>query len=234
MQEEHGYMPEEITDLREQYRTFDPSGNGIPLNMLPKLLLNAFPACDTEPRQRTHAQDFAHMVKHTWNGKVHFDAFLNLVRLAQDEAEVQDFDDENRLMASLGLSRDELRDFREIFVGKAQHRSSLSCADLFDILDFVVQDFNKCQAEKLIDLINEFDKHNGTGLRFPDFLRFMRRLTEERHEKDLGIVRAALRHQRMKDAQVSQGTSSRRFAMCEIASQDKRQSSKQRIDIKLS
>jgi len=196
MRRRAGFTPEEVTGLRAVYQSYGLSSNGsIPESKLPQLLLHAFPTYATSARQQLRARAFVEDLKKR-SCSLTFDDFLRLVRLAEDEAELTDFEDEDRVVQELKLERYELEGFRDIYV-KAAHGSTLSYDAILEVLEFATEDFfSQSQHEKLTKLLQEADSHKtGDALHFPDFLRFMKRLTDQSVEKELGILRASLRQQ---------------------------------------
>jgi len=197
MRRRAGFTPEEVAGLKTVFENYGPSTGTIDESQLPKLLLHAFPAYATSSRQQLKARSFVDALKRKSGGTLVFDDFLHLVRLAEDEAEMTDFEDEDIILQRLELEQNELEGFREIFVRKAGHASTLSYDAILEVLEFATKDFfSQSQHEKLLKLLQQADSHkSGDGLHFPDFLRFMKQLTEKQVENDLGILRSAMRQQ---------------------------------------
>eukprot|EP00435_Cladocopium_sp_Y103_P005834 s3405_g1.t2 len=208
MQNHSGYTPEQVAELKVHYQSYDPDDRGfIPGAKLPQLFLDAFPMYSTSTRQQQITKNYVEEVNQTSNGWT-FEAFLGFVRMAEDEACHQDLLDEEttwlnnreQLVQDHDLRAEECRGFREIFISKADHNCAVTDEDILDMFDFATAEFNQEQRMKFFQVLKEVDRHYyGTALRFPDFLRFMKRLTEKHTEENLGLVRASLRLKRLED-----------------------------------
>mmetsp|Transcript_21823 Transcript_21823/g.47864 ORF Transcript_21823/g.47864 Transcript_21823/m.47864 type:complete len:995 (-) Transcript_21823:71-3055(-) len=200
MQNHSGYTPEQVAELKVHYQSYDPDDHGfIAGAKLPQLFLDAFPMYSTSTRQQQITKNYMEEVNQTYNGWT-FEAFLGFVRMAEDEACHQDLLDEEQLVQDHALRAEECRGFREIFISKADHNCAVTDEDILDMFDFATAEFNQEQRMKFFQVLKGVDRHYyGTALRFPDFLRFMKRLTEKQTEENLGLVRASLRLKRLED-----------------------------------
>jgi len=201
MKSQAGFSQEEVLDLREAFGKYDTEGLGIiPDSRLSQVIMDAFPRYATSERQCKQARDFVKEVQQRWKGKMNFEAFLHLVRCAESEAEEEDIQCEAELVQEYNMSKAELQGFREVFVSKAKTESSMRWEQIVELFEFAMDDFEDHEIEKFMELLVEVDSHySGAALRFPDFIRLNKRLTDEYYEKDLGFLRAALRKQRDQD-----------------------------------
>ncbi|CAJ1416189.1 unnamed protein product [Effrenium voratum] len=206
MQSHSGYTPEQVAELKVHFKTYDPDDKGFVAGAkLPQLFLDAFPTYSTCSRKQTITKQYIEEVNEKWAGSWTFEAFLGFVRMAEDEVRIlavcrQDLDEEEQLVKEMGLSTDERRGFRDVFVRKAYHNCAVSSDDILDMFDFAAADFSQEQRCRFQHILEELDRHYyGRALRFPDFLRLMKRLTEKQTEEHLGVVRASLRLKRQED-----------------------------------
>eukprot|EP00931_Biecheleriopsis_adriatica_P061902 TRINITY_DN37248_c0_g1_i1.p1 TRINITY_DN37248_c0_g1~~TRINITY_DN37248_c0_g1_i1.p1 ORF type:complete len:1171 (+),score=327.28 TRINITY_DN37248_c0_g1_i1:57-3569(+) len=202
LERQWGHSDATVALLQKQFEEYAEGCGAIAWERLPKLLLEAFPGSTGHlSRQRARARAFIKEVQEKWKGELTFEAFLFLARAAEDDAEIADVEEEAELVEKLRLSRYEVEGFREVFVDKAKHESTLSSDAILEVFGFALEEFDAPQTNTFMRLIGESDsRHGGAALRFPDFLRLMKLLTRQENEKDLGILRAALRRQKEKEA----------------------------------
>jgi len=198
IQNHSGFAPQQVAELQIHFQRYSRSGNGIvACSQLREIILDVFPAYASSPKQQQLAKRFVEQVEVKRSDSLTFETFLELVRLAEEDAEVNDFEGEEELLEELSMSHQTLQSFREIFVNKARHECALSFDAVLEILHFAVKDFDLNQRRRFLSLLVDTDGHyGGVALRFPDFLRLMHRLTTPETEKCLGIDRAALRQLR--------------------------------------
>lgn len=177
-----GYTPGDVASLRERFDEFDRHRSGrVGYNDLPKLCMCMFPAMAASEKMRPALLETLQSSDDEPWLSVHFDGFLQLMRLHEEQSIDARVLKEQTVANEVGFQAHEINDFREIFVyadeglrgalsfeqvSKLFNRKAVISAKLLNelrtIFDTVVPDKQECPGVREAD--------------FPDFLRLMAKL----------------------------------------------------------
>lgn len=184
-----GHSAQEVAVLRKRFEAMDRKGQGsIERAELRELLASAFPEASRSSRRREWLRQLLQRADANQNGALEFDEFLWLTRAADDARDAADLVEEARVLERLGLSLDELDEYRELFIGKADMFGEVDFAVVLEMLSFA--EFDHEQVERLAGIASDVAGPRVEKFRFPEFLKLVEAVCAD---EALGVRQAALR-----------------------------------------
>jgi len=186
-----GYGPKEIQQLTSIFRSYDRDNSGtIERSELQKLIAQYFPDATKSRAQQIEIQKIlASFDTGAKTGELDFHKFVWLMRKCDDMRDEADVHMEAEVVKECGLSVEEVEGFRQIFSSAVNWTGELDVDSLKDLLLRVV-DLNDDDGEELHNIIRDIHPHGRDVARFPQFVKLVKRITEDNL---LGVNEAASR-----------------------------------------
>eukprot|EP00929_Paragymnodinium_shiwhaense_P019730 TRINITY_DN13352_c0_g1_i1.p1 TRINITY_DN13352_c0_g1~~TRINITY_DN13352_c0_g1_i1.p1 ORF type:complete len:966 (-),score=329.86 TRINITY_DN13352_c0_g1_i1:288-3185(-) len=185
-----GYTPAEIPQLRLVFEQFDTDKSGsIEKHELRALIAEYFPDATKSKEGRLTIMKLLDEIDDDGNMQIEFQEFLWFMRKCDDMRDANDMKLEAEILLELDLTVDEVDGWRQVFTQNVDWTGELKLHELIDLLGRVVE-FSDEYREDLAQMVREVHPHGRESARFPQFLKLVRRLTEE---DKLGVNNAAIR-----------------------------------------
>lgn len=184
-QKNAGYGPVAVEAMRGHFRVFDADASGAISNQELRTLLEVrFPELSTSAKLRPYLVKLLGEVEADSNGDLDFPDFLRFMRQVHDLQERDKVRKEQHAVREARFSQEEVEGFRELFLGAAtpsadEAPAELSFADLARMLGRVCPMGDRNRAHLSIVFESIVGNKSG-GADFPEFLRLMRRLLDEK------------------------------------------------------
>jgi len=186
-----GYGPKEIIQLSSIFAGYDRDKSGtIERSELQKLIAQYFPDATKSRSQQIEIQKIlASFDTGAKTGELDFHKFVWLMRKCDDMRDEADVHMEAEVVKECSLSVEEVEGFRQIFSSAVHWTGELDVPSLKELLLKVV-DLNEDEAGELGNLVRQVHPHGRDVARFPQFIKLIKRITEENL---LGVNEAANR-----------------------------------------
>jgi Ca2+-binding EF-hand superfamily protein len=185
-----GYNAAEVAKLSHVFHTFDKDKSGtVEQKELSKMIAEYFPDATKSKQGQQDIQRALSEVDRNGDGELDFMEFLNLMRKCDDMRDKADMEQEQAAVVECGLSPEEVDGFRQIFSAHVDWRGELDLRALAGLLSRVV-DLSEEEAQELERVVREVHPHSRDVARFPQFLRLIKRLTQDNYG---GVNNAAAR-----------------------------------------
>jgi calmodulin len=181
-----GFIDREVQKYNHEFQKHDPQKDGfIDGKDLRKLLTKLFPAVDKHPEGHAKVRSVMAQIE-GGDGKLDFDEYLKLMRVLQDEEEMQKYNREKDAIVASRFSRTEVAEFRQVFQMFDEDKSGRISFDEFSSLLTQIFPENIVKGAKMKRELEELLLHShldqdseDTELDFPDFLLAMRKIQDE-------------------------------------------------------
>jgi Ca2+-binding EF-hand superfamily protein len=175
-----GYGPKEIIQLSSIFASYDRDKSGtIERSELQKLIATYFPDATKSRAQQVEIQKIlASFDTGAKTGELDFHKFVWLMRKCDDMRDEADVHMEAEVVKKCGLSVEEVEGFRQIFSSVVSWTGELDIAQIKELLLRVVE-FNDDETMELGNIVREVHPHGREVARFPQFIKLVKRLTED-------------------------------------------------------
>jgi len=193
-----GYGPKEIVHLTSIFNGYDKDKSGtIERSELQQLIAQYFPDATKSRSQQIEIQKIlASFDTGAKTGELDFHKFVWLMRKCDDMRDKSDVEQEAEVVKECNLSVEELEGFRQIFSSAVHWTGELDVPSLQELLTKVV-DLNEDEGEELRKIVQQVHPHGRDVVRFPQFIKLIKRITEENL---LGVNDAANRSLRRSES----------------------------------
>jgi Ca2+-binding EF-hand superfamily protein len=179
----HGFTSEELGTMQGHFEKYAKGKGYIEQLQIGKLLSEAFPWASGQAGRKMIAE-ILNEVDQDGDGKLEWEEFIYLMRVAQDRRDKQTILREQEIASQLHFGLQEVKDLRQIF--NLCHDSGSRSCEHDELVKMLVSSHPKVDQKELRQILSEVDV-DGTGeLEFADFLQAMRRV-QDTHIIDLGI-----------------------------------------------
>lgn len=174
-----GYSRAEVMQLREAFDFYDADHSGtVERQELSKMVVEYFPDATKTKQGQLVVLKAIEEVGSDPNGELKFGEFLMLMRKCDDRRDAADMLAEQAIVQESGLVLEEVDGFRQIFSAHVNWRGELDLSTITNLLSRVV-DLNEDQLDDLSRIVKEVHPHGREVARFPQFMRLVRRLTQD-------------------------------------------------------
>lgn len=189
-----GYSPKEIIQLHQIFAAYDRDKSGtIERSELQKLIAQYFPDATKSRAQQVEIQKIlASFDAGPKTGELDFHKFVWLMRKCDDMRDETDVHMETEVVKECSLSMEEVEGFRQIFSAVVNWSGELDLQQIKDLLQSVVE-FSDDETSELSKIVREVHPHGREVARFPQFIRLVKKLTDDNL---LGVNEAANRSMR--------------------------------------
>jgi Ca2+-binding EF-hand superfamily protein len=185
-----GYNAAEVAKLHGIFNTYDRDKSGsVERAELSKMIAEYFPDATKSKQGQQDIQKALTEADANKNGQLEFAEFLCLMRKCDDRRDSLDMEQEQSAAKECGLTPEEVDGFRQIFSAHVDWRGELDLRTLSTLMSRVV-DLSEDEAEDLGRIVREVHPHSREVARFPQFLRLIKRLTQDNYG---GVNNAAAR-----------------------------------------
>mmetsp|Transcript_13162 Transcript_13162/g.42050 ORF Transcript_13162/g.42050 Transcript_13162/m.42050 type:complete len:891 (-) Transcript_13162:16-2688(-) len=176
-----GYSIGEKACLQELFNGYDLDGSGtIERGELMNLIAEYFPDSTKSKEGQRDVLKALEEVDQDVAGELDFMKFLLLTRKVDDLRDSRDLQLEVEVVKECGFTRDEVDGFRQVFSAHVNWMGELDLPTLAEILSRVV-DLSEDDVRNLVNLVIELHPQGREVARFPQFLRLLKRLTDENY-----------------------------------------------------
>jgi len=175
-----GYGPKEIIQLNAIFSEYDKDASGtIESTELQKLIAQYFPDATKSRAQQIEILKILQSFGATnGTGELDFHNFIWLMRKCDDMRDETDVHEEAEVIKQCGLSVEEVEGFRQIFSSVVTWTGELECSELSELLSKVVE-LTEEEVEELGNVIMAIHPHGRQVARFPQFLKLIKRITDD-------------------------------------------------------
>lgn len=185
-----GYNSSEVTQLLQIFNEYDKDKSGsIEKAELQKLIAAFFPEATKSKEGQQEIARLLAEIDTDGNVELEFREFLWLMRKCDDMRDAADMAEESKVMKDCGLTQEEVDGYRQIFSKHVDWTGKIGLDALTKLITAAI-DLTPFQLEALGHLACEVNPENKPEARFPQFLRLIKNLTENRA---LGLNEAATR-----------------------------------------
>jgi len=179
VQEHAGFVPSEVEILREIFKLHDGNQNGVLEALELRTLIDKhMPEAGQSVQGKQQILQFIEEVSPETDGRIDFPSFLWLVRKCHDLRDERDIVHEAAVVKSCGYSAEEVEGLRQLFSSHIDWAGELQLEAMANILKQLVE----IREQDYLDLemlLKELNPVKRAVLRFPQFLKFMRKLTDD-------------------------------------------------------
>jgi Ca2+-binding EF-hand superfamily protein len=179
----HGFTNEELVTMRELFENYAKGKEYIEQLQVGRLLSDVFPWA-SGPSGNKMIVEILNDVDQDGDGKLEWDEFIYLRRVAQDKFDNFTIQHEQEVADQLHFGRQEVKDLRQIF-NFCDANGSRSC-DHNELVKMLLSLHPKVDQKELRQIISEVDASGIGEVEFPDFMKVLRRI-QNTHIIDLGI-----------------------------------------------
>lgn len=177
VQENGGYTPAEVSHLRRVFDTFDADKSGtIERQELLKLVEEHFPEAYRSTDSRAAMQKVLDEVD-SGNMQLEFREFLWLMRKCDDKRDARDIRMEQEVVKECSLTPEEVDGYRQIFSDNVDWKGEMSLSSFTSLLGGI-REMDAGQIEALGEMVREVNPDGREVVRFPQFLRLIKRITQ--------------------------------------------------------
>jgi Ca2+-binding EF-hand superfamily protein len=180
MRKNQGFTDGELKRLRHQWKNKDLDGNGyIQSSQLASLIEELFPDARVDVREHAFAKAVLEIGDADHDGSINFEDFTKMMRILQDDDDVEKLNEEQSALSDCGYSRNEVAEFRKVFRTFDDDDSGQMSGDEVEAMfEGLVTLTAKASAE-LHKSLAALDKDQDRSLNFTEFLRLMRELQDK-------------------------------------------------------
>lgn len=196
-----GYSPVEIARLRGVFDTYDTDKSGtIEKQELMKLIGEYFPDATKSKEGQKDIERALKEVDTDASGALNFHEFLLLMRKCDDSRDSRDIELEQEVIRECQLTPEDVDGFRQIFSANVDWKGEID----IDVLGTIMSRIKELDDHELDDLgrvVREVHPDNRPVARFPQFLKLVKRLTQEEtfNHVNAQAARVVRREQKGKD-----------------------------------
>jgi len=193
-----GYGPKEIIQLSSIFAGYDKDKSGtIEHTELQKLIAQYFPDATKSRSQQIEIQKIlASFNTGAKTGELDFHKFVWLMRKCDDMRDEADVKEEAAVVKAAALSPEEVEGFRNLFASSVNWTGELDLPQISELLLRVIE-LNDDETSELENLVREVHPYGREVARFPQFIKLVKRLTDDNF---LGLNEAADRNLRQAKA----------------------------------
>mmetsp|Transcript_85383 Transcript_85383/g.236612 ORF Transcript_85383/g.236612 Transcript_85383/m.236612 type:complete len:220 (+) Transcript_85383:1-660(+) len=177
-----GYSPEEVNELQRVFAEYDADGSGdISHEELRTLLQDLFPDFATSAEKRPYLLRLLAEIDADGNGRLDLPDFLRLMRQFHDFQEMDHASREQKVVSHTKFTREEVEQFRELFVREAKGRQRGKERLDFNVFAKMIGGVCPLHDRHMAELSTAFKEVAGKegSLEFPGFLLLMRHLLDD-------------------------------------------------------
>lgn len=179
VQEHAGFVPSEVEILRDIFNSFDLNDSGrLEASELRNLIDKHVPEARQSVDGKKQVIKMIEEVSMNTIGILDFNEFLWLIRKCHDMRDEKDIVQEVEVVRHCEFSTDEVEGLRQLFSSHIDWAGELQLDALAKILDMLV-DIRGGDYEELEYHLKDLNPDRRPVARFPQFLLFMRKLTDE-------------------------------------------------------
>lgn len=182
IQDNYGFMYQEVNKLRRAYETYDKDGNGC-LNdgEIVSLIEDTFPEMAHDKEMRPQLQKMIKEVDQDGSGTMEFVDFLHLMQQFRDAQITTKVTKERIAIAETGFTYDEVKEWRELFLTVADPNSfHVSFDDVKDMVYSVCHFRRGGELDEFRDIFDsatrQEDRAASNFIDFPEFIRVVQKL----------------------------------------------------------
>lgn len=178
-----GYNIAEKAWLQQLFNGYDEDGSGtIERGELMQLIASYFPDSTKSKDGQRDVQKALDEVDTEGKGELDFKAFLRLTRKCDDSRDSRDMQLEVEVVKECDFTPEEVDGFRQIFSANVDWKGELDLQSLASILSRVAK-LSEDDLRNLSSLVCDVHPQGREVARFPQFLKLVKRLTEENYGK---------------------------------------------------
>lgn len=176
-----GYGIAEKAWLQQLFNEYDEDGSGtIERGELLLLLATYFPDSTKSKESQREVQKALDAVDTSGTGELDFNAFLQLSRKCDDWRDSRDVHLEIEVVQECGFTPEEVDGFRQIFSANVDWKGELDLGTLAQILSRLIA-LSEDDLQNLSMVVCQVHPQGREVARFPQFLKLVKRLTEENY-----------------------------------------------------
>jgi len=176
----HLYSQEELARMQQAFNNYDKDRSGtVERGELAQLIAEYFPDATKSREGQQEILRFLAEVDEDGSGSLEFNEFVILMRKCDDQRDRKDLELEAKVVKECGFTAEEVDGFRQIFMMHVDYVGEIDLTTLADLLGQVVN-LSEDQYEDLGNLVCELHPEGREVARFPQFLRLIKRMTEDK------------------------------------------------------
>ncbi|CAJ1423718.1 unnamed protein product [Effrenium voratum] len=178
VRQQQGFMAEELEQLKQIFRSYDPQERGvIEKSQLRRLLLQQCPQAEQTQAGREQIAQIVKASDADHSGTIDFQEFILLMRLVSNRCSREKLVKERAAVMDTRFSVRELKEFRSVFKAFGAQGGELAYPELQKMLATIMRAAEGDRGSReLQQIVQQYDSNQDGSVDFPEFLRVMRHL----------------------------------------------------------